>query len=115
VTLAGSCTTRGHVDDVGTAARFAGIRGLETDGTSLFISDSMYFNTRKDAIAPSVRQLRLSDGAVTTMLGRPGQASFKPGQAGAARVNEPWTLYFDASSHTMYLYDHSEFVFAKIK
>jgi hypothetical protein len=49
------------------------------------------------------------------MLGRPGQASFKPGVGKGARVNGPATLYFDSGQHALYLLDRNEFVFGKIK
>lgn len=49
-TIAGG-TVVGHVDTIGTAARFNNLEGITTDGTSLFVVDSYYQDIRKIDIA----------------------------------------------------------------
>jgi hypothetical protein len=114
-TIAGAFGSAGHVDDVGTAARFSGIVSLACDGTSLFIGDAEAFGDRPRHIGPTVRQMVLATGSVTTMLGAVGQQTLKPGVGTAARVHWPSNLVFDAATHTMFFYDFYEYTFGRIK
>ncbi len=51
-TFAGSTAgVVGHVDAVGTAARFNNLEGITTDGTSLYVVDYYYYDIRKIDIA----------------------------------------------------------------
>jgi hypothetical protein len=60
-TLAGTATTvSGFIDATGTAARFNGPTYIATDGTNLYVSDSLNHAIRKVVIAT---------GVVTTLLG----------------------------------------------
>ena len=114
-TIAGSVSVSGHVDAVGTAARFGNINGLASDGISLFIADAnpAYPSSAHDG--PTIRQLVLATGNVGTMIGANGQESFVPGVGTVARVHGPTSLVFDAASHSLYFQDIAESVFARIK
>jgi cysteine-rich repeat protein len=114
-TLAGVNNSADHIDGSGDVARFSGITALATDGTSIFASDLDIYTTQKLHIAPTIRELVLKTNTVTTMIGVPGQQTFKTGSGVAARVHTPSRLIFDAPTHALYLFDDTEYVFARIK
>jgi hypothetical protein len=59
-TVAGLPGTSGFVNDTGTLARFNAPRGIATDGSSLFVSDSGNH---------AIRKINIVTGAVTTLAG----------------------------------------------
>ncbi|HTZ52986.1 MAG TPA: carboxypeptidase regulatory-like domain-containing protein [Spirochaetia bacterium] len=75
-TLAGSAGIHNHVDAAGGAARFSAVRGVTTDGTSLFVTDGQ-----------TVRKIELATGAVTTIAGLYGTNGYQDGVGVAARFN----------------------------
>jgi len=74
-TLAGSAGIVGSTDGNGTAALFNGPKGISTDGTNLYVTDSYNF---------TIRKINISSGAVTTFAGTSGLAGTtdKTGTAG---------------------------------
>jgi hypothetical protein len=66
-TLAGSTTTHGNADGTGTAVSFYNLFGITTDGTNLYVVDTLNNDIRKIVIA---------SGVVTTLAGSttPGNA-----------------------------------------
>jgi cysteine-rich repeat protein len=115
VTIAGSADHVGHFDAVGLSARFAGIAGLAIDGPNLFVTEGGSFVVEELGIGPTVRQVHLADGVVSTLIGTPGQYSFRPDVGISARVHFPAAVTFDASKHAIYFWDQGEFVLGQIK
>jgi hypothetical protein len=119
-TLAGDPMETGAVDATGTAARFAGIRGLTTDGKALYAMDSgngpwANSNPFGDANGPTVREIELPSGRVTTMAGTRGQWTFRPGVGTAAAFNQPYSITFDKFTHSLLFADFAEDVIVRIK
>lgn len=78
-TLAGSRSgIPGSADGTGTAARFNYPSGITTDGTNLYVADSLNHTIRKVVI---------STGAVTTLAGSAGISGSADGTGTAARFN----------------------------
>jgi cysteine-rich repeat protein len=111
-TIAGKPDTEGHTDGPATAALFAGIYGLATDGTSLFIADA---GNDQDSGGPAIRQLVLGTMTVGTSIGEPGQQTFEPGVGTMARVHFPRLIAFDSDTHALIVSDSDEYVFGRIK
>jgi hypothetical protein len=83
-TLAGtSGTPGGFVDGTGTAARFAGPMMITTDGTNLFVADTLNHAIRKIVIAT---------GAVTTVMGSPATNGHADGSLSSARAMGPFGI-----------------------
>jgi hypothetical protein len=114
-TIAGSKDHVGHVDDVGLNARFAGIAGLALDGANLFVTEGGSGVVEELGIGPTLRQVHLADGVVSTLIGMPGQYSFRPDIGIAARVRFPGAVTFDTGKHALYFFDQGEFVLAQIR
>jgi sugar lactone lactonase YvrE len=83
-TLAGSSgTPGGFVNGTGTAARFAGPMMITTDGTNLFVADTLNHAIRKIVIAT---------GAVTTVMGSPETNGHADGAVANARAMGPFGI-----------------------
>ena len=119
-TLAGKAGVAGDVDDIGAAARFNGLRGMTTDGTSLFVVQAGEgpFSTNfvaGDLSGPVVRQVELASGRVTTMAGTRGVWTCRPGVGAAAAFNVPLGISYDSFSHSLLVADGAEDVVLRIK
>jgi hypothetical protein len=91
-TFAGSTNvTVGHVDAVGTAARFNNLEGITTDGTNLYVVDQSYGDVRKIAI---------SNAAVTSFAGdfTAVTAGSNDGTGASAKFNKPFGLTSDGTN-----------------
>lgn len=87
-TLAGLSSSRGAVDDTGTAARFNEPVGIAVDvDNNVFVSDAASHTIRK--ITPA--------GTVSTFAGLAGSAGSQNGTGSAARFHTPFGLAVDAS------------------
>jgi hypothetical protein len=87
-TLAGS-DRFGHEDGTGKAASFGiYIKGLATDGNSLYVSDSNY---------NLIRKIVIGSGAVTTFAGS-GKAGHQDGSGPSASFNHPAGLATDGTN-----------------
>lgn len=75
-------TATGFTDGVGLLARMNGIAGAEIspDGSTLYVADT--FNSL-------IRRIDIATGAVTTIVGAPGQAAVADGVGLEARVSSP--------------------------
>jgi len=87
-TLAGYAGIRGATDGTGQAARFNNPEGIATDGTYLFVADSLNHTIRKVVIAT---------GAVTTLAGNPGKSGAADGVGGAALFSIPRGIATDGT------------------
>jgi hypothetical protein len=119
-TLAGKADTLGAVDGVGSAARFAGLKGIATDGHALFACDSgngafSGTNGSGDPNGPTIREIEPATGRVTTMVGARGQWSARPGIGVAAALNTILTIAFDPVSHALLIPDLHEDVIWKVQ
>lgn len=92
-TFAGSTNeTVGHVDGVGTAARFNNLEGITTDGTNLYVVDMGQDDIRKIVIATAT---------VSTMAGdytAIAQAGSVDGTGTAAKFNRPIGITTDGTN-----------------
>ena len=84
-TLAGS--VQGYTDDTGTSASFYYPRGITTDGTNLYVSDT---NNHK------IRKIVISTGVVTTLAG--GTRAFTDDTGTSARFNFPQGITTDGTN-----------------
>jgi hypothetical protein len=114
-TIAGSASVLGHTDAVGIAARFGAISALATDGRSLLVGEGNSSSIRGLGVSSVVRQVVLDGFAVTTMIGVPDEASFRPDTGTAARVDFPISFFYDAMSQSMLFFDQEQFVVGRIK
>ena len=100
-TLAGSGTV-GAVDGIGTAASFHDPRGITTDGSSLYVSDTSNHK---------IRQIVITTGVVTTLAGS-GKAGAVDGTGTSASFNMPSGITTDGSN--LYVADISNNKIRKI-
>ena len=89
-TIAGGATSGSGVDGVGSAARFARVRGLASDGTNVYITDY---------VDCTIRQLVPSTAAVTTLAGAHGTCAIVDAAGTAARLNAPYGIVADTSGN----------------
>jgi sugar lactone lactonase YvrE/AraC-like DNA-binding protein len=73
-TLAGTTGSSGHLDGIGTAAKFTNLGGITTDGTSVFVGGGTV-----------IRQIDIASGAVTTLAGTYGSSGSVDGVGANAR------------------------------
>jgi len=85
-TIAGSAGLAGSDDGAGSQARFNRPSGLWGDGLYLYVSDTGNF---------TIRKMRLSTGAVTTIAGLAGEAASEDGFGATARFVGPTGLWGD--------------------
>lgn len=90
-TVAGIAGTLGAADGTGVLARFNTPRGVATDGTYLYVTDSGN---------NCIRRVDPATGAVTTFAGTSGSRGFLDGVGGVARFYAPRGIVADAE----YLY-----------
>jgi hypothetical protein len=90
-TIAGSASTPGSLDGIGSAARFNYPYAITTDGTNLYVADSLN-NT--------IRKIVLSTGVVTTFAGSASAFGSTDGIGASARFSEPEGITTDG----IYLY-----------
>ena len=119
-TIAGKYHDYGAIDGLGLTARFGKAAGITTDGMALFITDPgngwNASNTLPgDGNGPTVREMELATGMVSTMIGTRGQWSFRAGVGTQARLNWPFGIAYDAASKTLVLTDYSEEVLLRIR
>jgi sugar lactone lactonase YvrE len=89
--IAGSLHGGGHVDGVGTAARFDGPRALAADGNgNVYVADTGNCTIRKVVVAT---------GQVTTLAGTPGSCSPVDGTGAQAGFAAPGALAIDGSGN----------------
>jgi sugar lactone lactonase YvrE len=89
--IAGSLHGGGHVDGVGTAARFDGPRALAADGNgNVYVADTGNC---------TIRQVVVATGQVTTLAGTPGSCSPVDGTGTKARFAAPGALAIDGSGN----------------
>lgn len=87
-TLAGTVGSLGSVDGVGAAASFYLAKGITTDGTNLYVTDS----------DGTIRKVVISSGAVTTLAGTPWSIGFADGTGAKAKFNLPYGITNDGTS-----------------
>jgi len=91
-TFAGSTNvTVGHVDGVGTAARFNNLEGITTDGTNLYVVDQAYNDVRKIVIATATVSSMAGDFSGAT-------AGSVDGTGAAAKFNKPFGITTDGTN-----------------
>jgi sugar lactone lactonase YvrE/predicted small secreted protein len=88
-TLAGSTGSSGSADGTGTAARFNEPVAITTDGTNLYVADSLNHTIRKVVIA---------SGAVTTLAGSAGSSGATDGTGTEARFYYPYGIATDGTN-----------------
>ena len=89
--IAGSLHGGGHVDGVGTAARFDGPRALAADGNgNVYVADTGNC---------TIRQVVVGTGQVTTLAGAPGSCSPVDGTGPKAGFAAPGALAIDGSGN----------------
>lgn len=88
-TLAGSPQNYGAVDGIGAAARFYCPTGITTDGTNLYVADSVNFTIRKVVI---------SNGEVSTLAGVAGSQGRADGTGSVARFSGPHGITSDGTN-----------------
>ena len=88
-TLAGSSALSGSTDGTGSTARFSMPFGVTTDGTNLYVADAGNFTIRKVVIA---------SGAVTTLVGSPGEGGPTDGTGSEAQFGLPFGITNDGTN-----------------
>jgi sugar lactone lactonase YvrE len=89
--IAGSLHGGGHVDGLGTTARFDGPRALAADGNgNLYVAD---------AGNCTIRQVVVATGQVTTLAGTPGSCSPVDGTGAQAGFAAPGALTIDGAGN----------------
>lgn len=95
--LSGSPGTQSFADSVvGIGARYGNVTGLTTDGTSLFVAD----RTNR-----AIREVDLSTGATSTMLGGPSIEELTDGGTLRGPVDVDYHPLADGGTGAMYLAD----------
>ena len=102
-TLAGAAGVSGTADGIGSAARFYLVRGIDTDGTNLYVTEG-YNHT--------IRKIVIGTGEVTTLAGAAGIPGTADGTGSAARFNFPWGVTTDGTN--LYVTDTENFTIRKI-
>lgn len=88
-TVAGLATNSGSTDGTGTAARFNAPYGITSDGTNLYVADS---------VNRTIRQVVIATGVVTTLAGLAGSAGSTDGTGSAARFQSPQGITTDGTN-----------------
>lgn len=87
-TLAGSAGSSGSTDGTGAAARFYTPKGLVSDGTNLFVTDTSNH---------TIRQVVIGTGVTTTLAGGVGASGTTNATGTNARFNAPFGIAFDTT------------------
>ncbi|HWE30268.1 MAG TPA: hypothetical protein VHB97_19815, partial [Polyangia bacterium] len=114
-TLAGVAGMTGAADGVGATARFAAMLGIASDGERVFVTDPGGGYGYGDANGPTIRELILTSGAVSTMVGARGQWTTHDGVGAAALMNAPGSIVYSAMDKSLVYFDGGESVFQRIK
>jgi len=102
-TLAGKSGEHGSADGMGMAARFNAPRGIVTDGTNLFVTDTGNH---------IIRKIVISSGQVSTLAGNAGENGSADGIAAQARFYHPIGITRDGTS--LYVVDTGNHILRKI-
>ncbi len=102
-TLAGSWGGAGYADGTGAAAEFLGPEGIATDGTNLYVAESMNDTIRKIVIATA---------EVTTLAGAERQFGYADGTGAAARFSSPCGISTDNTN--LYVADSRNHTIRKV-
>jgi sugar lactone lactonase YvrE len=102
-TLAGTAGTSGAVEGTGPAARFQSPAGITTDGTNLYVADS---------INNSIRKIVIATGVVTTIANTARTPGSADGAGTAATFNLPKGITTDGT--TLYVADTDNNTIRKI-
>ncbi len=86
----------GTTDGIGAAARFFAPQGLAAAGTTAYVADTDNH---------TLRSVDLPSGAVTTLAGAAGQATYADGNGSDARFNTPIGVALDEGAHQLYVAD----------
>jgi sugar lactone lactonase YvrE len=103
-TLAGTAGLGGSTDGTGAAARFYLPYGITTDGTNLYVADS---------VNQLIRKIVISTGEVTTLAGTAGASGSADGTGAAARFNYPYGITTDGTN--LYVADSGNNTIRKIQ
>ena len=87
-TLAGSAGSSGSTDGTGSAARFYTPKGLVSDGTNLFVTDTSN---------QLIRKVVIGTGATNTLAGGAGTSGFTDANGTNARFNAPFGIAYDGT------------------
>ena len=89
--LAGARGQDGHADGIGSAAQFAGLKGIASDGAgNVYVAES---------VNHAIRKVVVTTGAVTTVAGAPGREGREDGTRAMARFNGPEGIATDGSGN----------------
>lgn len=88
-TLAGSALANGGTDATGAAARFNYPYGITTDGTNLYVADT---------VNDTIRKIVISTGAVTTLAGKAGNWGAADGTGANASFYYPAGITTDGTN-----------------
>jgi sugar lactone lactonase YvrE len=102
-TLAGTADSYGSTDGTGSAARFHYPNGITTDGTNLYVADT---------VNNTIRKIVISTGAVTTLAGTAGLPGSADGTGSAARFYRPSGITVDGTN--LYVADTYNYTIRKI-
>lgn len=98
-TLAGVAASSGSNDSSGsTAAKFNTPTGIVSDGTSLYVADTLNH---------VIRKIVMGTGAVSTLAGTAGSSGAVDGTGAAARFNQPVGLALDTTNGILYVSDQN--------
>ena len=86
VTIAGTPGVADSIDGTGSSALFNSPSGITTDGTNLYVCDTLNH---------TIRRIVIATGQVTTIAGLAGVSGSLNGVAGAARFNSPTGITTD--------------------
>ncbi len=102
-TFAGRKALPGSADGVGTAASFTFPNGIISDGTNLYVADS---------VNSTIRKIVIATGAVTTVAGMTATPGSTDGTGTAARFRFPFDLASDGTN--LYIADNNNNAIRKI-
>jgi hypothetical protein len=103
ITIAGSAGIVGTVDGIGSSARFNYPCDITTDGTNLYVTDS---------INDTIRKIVISTSSVTTLAGTAGSYGSTDGNGSSARFNYPTGITTDGTN--LYANDYNNGIIRKI-
>jgi uncharacterized repeat protein (TIGR03803 family) len=89
-TLAGTAGVAGSADGTGAAASFNRPTGITTDGSNLYVTDSLFNNT--------IRKIVIATGQVTTLAGTAGVVGSADGTGSAASFKSPTDVTTDGTN-----------------
>ena len=102
-TFAGTISSSGSTDGIGTSAKFNYPRGITTDGTNLYVTDTSNQTIRKIVIATA---------EVTTLAGTVGSSGSTNGTGTSAKFNTPYGITNDGTN--LYVVDEMNYTIRKI-